>query len=104
RTEAIERRHHVAGNVVVPAVVAALRTDDVIPSGRRASDANGLIGRFTARVQELNRIDEPDVGTDDLGKPAFEDGRARSEQAGAVTEDALYRRGHIGIVVPEEMR
>ncbi len=104
RAKALERRHHIAGHVVVPAVVAALRADDVISSGGRASHANRLIGRFTARVQELNRIDELDVRADELGEPALEDRRAGSEQAGAVAQNALYRGGHVGIVVPEEMR
>src|ERR1700733_10388755 len=46
-----KRRHQIAGDVVMPAVVATLHHDKMIASGSGTGQANRLARSFTARIQ-----------------------------------------------------
>src|SRR5579875_3278849 len=71
-TDRRQRRHHVAGNIVVPAVITPLHNDDVISSGKRACKADGLIRRLASGIHNLHRVHKGNRLADQLGETALE--------------------------------
>jgi hypothetical protein len=57
----IERRHHVARDLVVPAVIAPLHHHNVIAPGVGAGKAQGMVGGFGTGQGELNLVQRRDA-------------------------------------------
>ena len=76
----------------------------MISSCNRASQTNRLIRGFAAGVEKLYRFDRRHVLTNQLSQPAFQHGRARTVETGAITENAANGFGDMRIVVSQKMR
>lgn len=104
RTEFGEGRCEIAGDVVVPAVVAALHDDDVVATGGGAGEADGLIGGFAAGVEESYGLDEGSALADQFCEAGFERGGAAAVQTLILLEGADNRLVDVGVVVAEDVR
>src|SRR5215467_284983 len=70
----VEGSHQITGDIVMPSVVATLNDDDVILSGNRAGQANGLTCGFASSIQELDRAYCGYVPADKFGQLPFQFG------------------------------
>ena len=58
RADFRQRRHQVAGDVVMPSVVSPLHHDQVVPAGKRARQSDGLGRGLATRVQKGHLLEE----------------------------------------------
>ena len=86
RADFRRRIEHVAGELVVVAVIASLHHDEVLPSGDRPAEANRERRGFAAGVLQAHLIDRGDVLAQELRQPPFELGRSGAEQTRAAAQ------------------
>ena len=104
RAELGERRGEIAGDVVVPAVVAALHDDDVVAAGGGAGETDGLIGGFAAGVEQGDGLDERGALADEFCEAGFERGGAAAVETLILLEGADDGVVDVGVVVAEDVR
>ena len=91
--------HQIARQVIVPSVVAALHHDDVIAASHCPRQPNRLISRLTARIHQLDGLNEIDVLNDEPGQQSFQFGGSSSEQTQVQIESPPHRVRYIRIVM-----
>ena len=104
RADLLQRRHHVAGDFVVPAVVAALHHDDVIAAGEGPGEPQGVVGRLGAGAGDLHLVERRHAAQEQLGATAFPGRRAGAHQGPAFVERPADGGVHLGIGVAEQVR
>src|ERR1044071_2460266 len=63
--------HHIASDIVMPAIIAALHDNNMIAPSRRAGDPNGMIGGLGTRIGELKLLNGWNTVTEKLGQFPF---------------------------------
>ena len=100
----LQRCRQVAGDVVVPAVVASLHYDDVVSGGGSAREPDGLGSGFAAGVEESGLVSPGDIRADSLGEAPLRLARPRAKQIGALRQCARHGGADGGVLVAEDLR
>ena len=100
----LERRHRIAGGVVLPTVAAALHQEHVVAPGRSARRPDRLSGPLAAGAEDCDLFAPQDVPTRQLGQTSFELRRAGSEKIHLAFDDGTDSGGQSRLVESRELR